>query len=166
MKYLLPFLFLSAAHAASLKIDSYDQIKLARFLRNLPNDIAPTTEETFSGGRRIYSKLSRPAVKIRCFSDFFKGASVPSNSECTIDIDENHQSLEKHYDEWKLPEASADVAAALFQIMPHGTTTKSFRSGIFELGTDINGRRTNIFDFLFECSKTSCVYRFSEKKIK
>lgn len=166
MKYLLPLFVLSTAHAATLSVDIYDQVKLAHFMRKLPSNIAPTSEESFSGGRRVHSKLLRPAVKIRCMSEFFGGASVPSNSECSIEIDENHQTLEKNYDEWRLPEDSGEIASALHTIMPHGSETRSFRAGIFEEGTDFNGRRTNIFDFLFECSKTSCLYRFSEKKIK
>lgn len=166
MKYLLAFLILSTAHAADLTIDSYDQIKLAHFLRKLPASIAPTSEEAFSGGKRVYSKFHRPGMKIRCMSEYFADAPVPSHTECTMEIDENHQSLEKNYDEWRLPDTSFEVAAALYEIMPHGSVKKSFRAGIFEEGTDFNGRRTNIFDFLFECSKSSCLYRFSEKKIK
>jgi hypothetical protein len=166
MKYILPLLVFSTAHAATLTVDVYDQVKLAHFLRKLPANIAPISEESFSGGRRVHSKLVRPAVKINCSSEFFGGASVPSNSECSISIDENHQALEKNYDEWRIPDTSAEVASALHAIMPHGTETKSFRAGTFEQGTDFNGRTTNIFDFLFECSKTSCLYRFSEKRIK
>ena len=164
MKYILPLLVFSSAHAASLVLEDYDHVKLAHFLRRLP--VASISEENVDGARRVHSKFLREGMKVKCFSDFYGDAPVPSNSECTIDIDENHQALEKHYDEWRLPEASAEVASALHAIMPHGSETKSFRSGNFEPGTDFNGRRTNIFDFLFECSKTSCLYRFSEKKIK
>lgn len=166
MKYLLVLFVFSSAHAANLTIDGYDQIKLAHFLRKLPASIAPTSEEAFSGGRRVHSKLLRPAMKIRCVSEYFGDAPVPSNTECTMEIDENHQTLEKNYDEWRLPDSSSEVASALHAIMPHGTEKKSFRAGTFEEGTDFNGRRTNIFDFLFECSKSSCLYRLSEKKIK
>lgn len=166
MKYLLPFLLISTAHAASLTIDVYDQVKLAHFLRKLPSNIAPTSEEALTAGRRVHSKLLRPGVKIRCFSEYFNGASVPSNSECTIEIDENHEALDKKYDEWRISDSSDSVASALHAIMPYGSETKSFRAGVWEEGTDFNGRRTNIFDFLFECSKASCLYRFAEKKIK
>lgn len=166
MKLLLPLLIFSTAQAATLSIDSYDQIKLAHFLRKLPASVAPTSEDILSGGRRIHTEFSRPGMKVLCMSEFFGDASVPSSSECEIVLDENHQTLEKNYDEWRIPDASAEVASALFAIMPHGRETKSFRAGVFEEGTDFNGRRTNIFDFLFECTRNACLYRFSEKKIK
>lgn len=164
MKYLIPLFLISSANAATLTLDSYDQMKLANFLGKL--SLAKTEVEEVNGIRRVHAKLSRLAMSIKCASDFYSGAAAPSFVNCSLDIDDNHPSLEKHYDEWKIVDNSADVASSLFAIMPYGADVKTFRSGFWEQGTDFNGRRTNIFDFIFECSKTACNYRFAEKKIK
>ncbi len=168
MKALLPLLFTTTAFAANLEVADYDQAKLAHFLNKLPSSVVSRKEESFTGGKRvivIFPKKSE-ILRMECMSEFIEPSTVPSLSKCEVEIDINHQSIEKNYDEVRMKDESADTAKALFAIMPHGKDLKSFRSGEFEEGTDFNGRRTNIFSFLFECSQTSCLYRFSEKMIK
>ncbi len=165
---LLPLLLTTSVFAANLEVTEYDQAKLAHFLNKLPSGVVIRKEDVLTGGKRVVVVFPRKSevLRVECVSEFMEPSPVPSLSSCKVEIDINHQSLEKNYDEIRLKDVSEDTAKALFAVMPHGKDTKSFRSGEFEEGTDFNGRRTNIFSYLFECTQTSCLYRFSEKMIK
>lgn len=162
--FLLPLAIASSVNAATLELTEYDQMKLAHFLNKLPSHVTDKSEDSRKV-RVIFPKRS-DALRVECVSEFFDNSPVPSSSSCSVEIDVNHQNIEKNYDEVRLADEDNVNANALFEIMPHGTEKKSFRSGEFEAGTDFNGRRTNIFSYLFECTETSCLYRFSEKMIK
>jgi hypothetical protein len=168
MKFLLAFFLTTSAFAAQLEVSEYDQMTLAHFLNKLPSEVARRNVESFSGGKKItviFPKRS-DVLRMKCESEFFDPAPVPSTSTCSIEIEINNQLIEKNYDEVRLKEENVETAEALFSIMTYGHDPKSFRSGVWEEGTDFNGRRTNIFTYLFECSRSSCLYRFSEKVIK
>ncbi len=168
MKFLLALLLTTSAFGSILEIAEYDQMTLAHFLNKLPSEVAHKSIEHFPGGEKVivvFPKVS-DVLRMKCESEFFNPAPVPSSSKCTLEIDINNQLIEKNYDEVRLKDENADNAKALFSIMTYGKETKSFRSGVWEEGTDFNGRRTNIFTYLFECSRTSCLFRFSEKMVK
>jgi hypothetical protein len=164
MKYIIALLITSSAFAANLEITEYDQEKLAYFLQKLPSHIVEKSDD----GRevRVVFPKDSDVVRMECVSEYFEPARVPSSSTCSIEIDINHQLIEKNYDEVRVPEMNKHEAKELYSIMTYGKEKKSFRSGEFEPGTDFNGRKTNIFSFLFECTEAGCLYRFSEKMIK
>lgn len=168
MKILIPFLFISSAFAANLEVSDYDQARMAYFLNKLPAHVVEKDEDSLSGPRKVRVVFPKKSdiLHIECVSEFYDSAPVPSFSTCSVEIEINHQSIEKKYDEVRFTDDNADNAKALFAIMREGKDKKYFRSGEFEDGTDFNGRRTNIFSFLFECTEASCLYRFSEKMIK
>lgn len=166
MKFLIAFLLSGSVFAANLEVTEYDQAKLAHFLNKLPSNIVDKSDEKDSRKVRVVFPKKKQAFRIECVSEYFDQAPVPSSSSCTVEIDINHQALEKNYDEVRLKDANTDTASAMFSVMNYGKDPKSFRSGEWEEGTDFNGRRTNVFTYLFECSQSSCLYRFSEKMIK
>lgn len=169
MKSLLAsLLLLSSAHAADLVFTDYDQDKLANFLLKLPTTVVSKEQDSMTNGKRVKIVFPRKSdiFKIECISEFYGSSSIPSDSICIGTLDENHPSVEKNYDEIRFPETNDQIASALHAVMPHGKETRTFRAGEFEQGTDFSGRRTLIFDFLFECSVKDCRFRFAERILK
>lgn len=159
---LLLALMIGTAHASFVQVSEYDQLKLAHFLGKLPSGIIERTETSLDAERKVKVTLAHEALDMNCESFYFGEAQVPSYSKCTIEIDINSPLVEKNYDEVMIKETNSERVAGLLAIMTGGM----FRSGDWEMGNDITGRRTNIFTYLFSCSAKECSYKFSEKLIK
>lgn len=165
---LISLLVLSSAHAADLVFTDYDQDKLANFLLKLPSTVVSKDQDSMTNGKRVKIVFPRSSdvFRIECISEFYGSSTIPSDSTCSGTMDENHPSVEKNYDEIRFPENREQIASALHAIMPHGAEARTFRAGEFDEGTDFSGRRTLIFDFLFECSVKNCRFRFAERILK
>ena len=167
MKFVfIGFLMIGTAHASQIVIDGWDQIKLGHLMAKLPDNVVDRNLDSLSGGKRVTTVFPRKsdAFSIECVNDYFDDSPVPSTTVCTINIDINHQKIEKNYDEIRTTTSSG--AASMFEAFPYGNDSRSFRSGKFDEGIDFNGRKTNIFHYMITCSANECLYRFSEKVLK
>lgn len=168
MKVLLPFFFLASAEAARLEINEFDQEKLALLMNRLPSTVLDRKVSTRDGVRSIRNIFPKTegAFRIECESSFHDGSPVPSNPACAVTFDIHHPELLKNYDEWRIEEKDSAVAPVLFEAISPRGESRFFRSGYHDEGTDFSGRRTTIFHYLIQCTKTACLYRFSEKRIR
>ncbi len=167
MKIILAaILMIGSAHASQIVLDGWDQIKLGTMMAELPDNVVDRSLDSLSGGKRITTVFPRKsdAFSIECVNDYFEDSPVPSTTTCTIELDINHQDIEKNYDEIRTKSTAG--AASMFEAFPYGSDSRSFRSGKFDEGIDFNGKKTNIFHYMFTCSVRECLYRFSEKVLK
>lgn len=167
MKFVfIVIMMISTAHASQIVIDGWDQIKLGTLMAKLPDNVVERDQDALAGGKRITTVFPRKsdAFSIECVNDYFDESPVPSTTTCTINLDINHQDIEKNYDEIRTKTSSG--AASMFEAFPYGKDSRSFRSGKFDEGIDFTGRKTNIFHYMITCSVNECLYRFSEKVLK
>ena len=167
MIYLLVGFFVITAHAYDLKLEQFDQEKLADLMGRLPLTVRTRVITQIEGpvaGLSVKSEFPKADVgfKAVCESKYYNNSPYASSSVCTMTVDEQHPNLDTKYDEYLLKLEDAATAAALFKHISYGKPEKDFRSFGKDKGLTFEGKTAFIFHYRFKCREESCVLNFSQ----
>lgn len=166
---LLP-LFFSLAHADTLRLDRYDQLKLAELLARLPETVKMENSEkddSIPGLQKKYLSFPNAEADFRifCESHYYNDSPYTSFAECLFEIDPNGRSIDHSYDEYRI-QLKGELAKGLLKAIPHGQPRREIRSWQRDSGTNFKGQRSEIFRYYFSCGEADCEIYVSEKGLK
>jgi hypothetical protein len=152
------FLALSA-QAGVMKLERFDQLKLAEFLQRLPETGLSRSSEELSGaleGKLVRNELVLEGLSLRCEARYYKGFSAASWASCEVEVQGPRRNQE-----YRIEVRDAELVAALRSAIPYGQNLKEFRSAGKLKGTTFEGTQAWIFDYYFACGANSCALKFS-----
>lgn len=167
MIYLLAGLFVINAHAYDLKLEQFDQEKLADLIGRLPLTVRTRVITNLSepvAGISVKSEFPKEDVgfKAVCESKYYNNSPYASSSVCTMTVDERHPNVDTKYDEYQLSMKDQTTAEALFKHISYGKPEKDFRSFGKDKGLNYDGKNSFVFHYRFKCSTDACVMNFSQ----
>lgn len=172
MKFLvLMFCLIAHAGADVLKLDRYDQLKLAELLARIPAEAkiekSEKEDETSGLQKRFFTfPKEEMGFQIFCETHYYNNSPYVSSAQCLFEIDPNHHLIEHNYDEYRISLKDKAMASGLYQSIPHGQPRREIRSWQRDRGTNFEGIRSEIFRYYLSCLSESCELRISEQGLR
>jgi hypothetical protein len=162
------FSFSAIVRAETLKLDNYDQLKLAELLARIPAEAKEEKAEKDESRPGLQKKIMAfpkedIGLRILCEAQYYNNSPYISKAQCALEIDPNHRSIEHSYDEYRIKIADETSASGIFTSIPHGLPRRELRSWKRDVGTNFQGKKSEIFRYYFSCSKSECEVLISEK---
>jgi hypothetical protein len=155
--------------ATSLRLEAFDEIKLAEFLSRLPRSVRTYESMRISSptsGRSVISAFpAGPSLpfQISCQSSYFSDSDYVSFASCKVDMNLEAPQFQKKNDEATLVIKDAVLVSAIREAIPEGNQKKEFRAYGKEVGRTSEGYKAWIFSYYFSCSLSECTLKFSQK---
>jgi hypothetical protein len=160
--FLLLVLFSSMASAAVIPLDSFDQSKLEHLLRKMPSTLVKTEALDGFTRKHFVFPAKKTGFSIRCSSDFYSKAELPSEKRCEVTISDE---AALKGDEYLFKVTDPAVANPLYTALSYGLEEKKYYSNETLRGVAAqDGVFRQIFRYILACKPGSCDLIFSPKE--
>jgi hypothetical protein len=168
MKYVgLLTLFPISVFAISIPVDHFDQSKLEYVVSQIPSAFV-SSQKVHDHTRKWYSYPKNESLfKINCTADYYRGSSVPSNSDCTLNLYEKNISgmvMDFKGDEYLIKVTDTQVIKDFFRMMPYTGEIRRIYSTERVLGLSYTGIQQKLFRYRFACNESYCEFTFTSKE--
>lgn len=154
------FLISSAATAASIPLETFDQSKLETIVRRIPSALVKTEQlEGFVRKYYLYPSESQTLFTLNCHADYFGEATIPTYKVCSVNVPGEPATG----DEFLITTTDTKIVGELFNAISFGTEVKKNYSNELIYGQAHDGSYKNLFRYSIVCKINSCQLTFSPK---
>jgi hypothetical protein len=160
-------LVVAPTFAGTMKIDDFDQAKLAEIIATIPSKAQEQKITAVSDsvmGHKVSSifPTSDGPLQIACESTYFNDSPYASSSGCKVTINHKHEDVQIVNDQMKITLRDPVAIKALHTAMPFAGEKKKVYSFHRDIGRTFEGVYSNVFHWIIDCeSSTQCALYFS-----